>query len=220
MYQCKCGRQFDAPNSFNGHKRFCSVHRNGIPPSGVRKKGDGYTPPNKGKTLEQLIGEDRAKEAKKKMSDFMIKRHRDTPTVHSSETKQRISIARINVLETSKHIPWFDVGGIKVQGNWERNVAIRLTELGYQLDRHKVRYDNHRHYTPDFYIPGLNVYVEVKGWLSDRDVEKYKKVFESNPNLRIVLIRNERGMNNYSKFISGLVSLDECEDLKNTILGS
>lgn len=102
--------------------------------------------------------------------------------------------------------------GLKVQGSWEFNVGSKLLELGYSISRTRLKYDSHRVYTPDFSI-GDNVFVEVKGWLSNRDIEKYQKVFKDHPDVKIYLIRNEKHKN-YAKFISGQITLADCEDLK------
>ena len=136
---------------------------------------------------------------------------------HTQETKEKLSISRIKFLENSPHIQWKKLSnGIKVQGEWEYNVGERLLQQGLVITRISIKYDNHRRYTPDFCI-AENTYIEVKGWLSDNDIKKYKLVFKDHPNIKIYLIRDEKNINNYTRFISGEISLHECEDLKLTI---
>lgn len=90
--------------------------------------------------------------------------------------------------------------------------------MRYLVSRFSLKYDNHRRYTPDFCI-GDNTFIEVKGWLSNRDIDKYKRFFKDYPNLKIYLIRDENKIGNYTKFINDEISLDECEDLKLAIGG-
>jgi hypothetical protein len=136
---------------------------------------------------------------------------------HTEETKRIMSEKRTLYLENSPHIKWKILSnGIKVQGLWEYNVGEKLLKLGYDVSRNKIFYDSHRRYTPDFCIDE-NLYIEVKGWLSDRDIVKYTKVFKDNPNIKIYLIRDELDKNNYTRFISGEIFLEECEDLKEVL---
>jgi len=62
---------------------------------------------------------------------------------------------------------WFDSNQIK----WERNI------IGFTYE-----WNGQRTYFPDFYLPDLNVYIEVKGYTRDRDLYKWKAV----PNLIII----------------------------------
>jgi hypothetical protein len=135
---------------------------------------------------------------------------------HSIETKEKLSKIRISMLEKSPNVEWKLLpNGMKVQGSWEYNVGIRLLELGFTLSRYKITYDGHRRYTPDFCI-GENIFVEVKGWLSDRDKDKYRRFFRDN-DVKIYLIRNECGKGNYTKFIQNEITIFDCEDLKEVV---
>ena len=138
-------------------------------------------------------------------------------TGHSIETKEKLSRIRTKILESSPHIQWMTLSnGVKVQGTWEYNVGECLLELGYSVSRNQIHYDGHRRYTPDFCI-GENIYIEVKGWLSDNNIDKYRRVYKDNPNIKIYLIRDEKGVGNYTKFVSRTILLDECEDLREAI---
>lgn len=127
--------------------------------------------------------------------------------------RRKISLKRIEYLEKSPHILWKTLSnGIKVQGNWEYNVGEKLLQKGYNVNRIRLPYNNIHVYTPDFYL-GDDKYIEVKGWLSNRDVEKYKKVMKEYPNIKIYLMENK----NYKKFINDEISLEECPDLYDII---
>ena len=118
----------------------------------------------------------------------------------SDETREKLSICRINFLENKNpHVKWFVVDGIKVQGSWEFKVATKLSDLGIKFSRRRLKYDNARTYTPDFYLDEYDIYIEVKGWLRDSDVVKYKKVLlEHSIDLRML-----HGKHALSKFLSG-----------------
>lgn len=158
------------------------------------------------------IGYKHTPETKKKLSELK------TGSKHTAETKRKISEARTRYLEKDNcelyRPEWIELpNGIRVQGEWEYNVGLRLIELGYDISRgERLVYDGHRTYTPDFKI-GEYEYIEVKGWLSKRDSDKYKKVYESHPDVKIYLIRNECGQKNYNKFINKEIELKDCEDL-------
>lgn len=101
---------------------------------------------------------------------------------HTTATKDLLSKRRIEFLKCNPHqnISWYNVTGIKVQGTWERDFAIRLNELSIKWTRKTLMFNGHRRYTPDFYLPDYNVYVEIKGFERDRDIYKMLLVLECN----------------------------------------
>lgn len=104
----------------------------------------------------------------------------------SKETKAKLSKARTSYLESNPNhgLKWFSIvhdGTItKVQGTWEKQVANWLTEIHIPWERKTLDFHTHRKYTPDFYIPSLNIYIEVKGFWRDRDVHKMYLVLDDN----------------------------------------
>jgi len=108
---------------------------------------------------------------------------------HSEETKEKISKARTKFLESNNNhgIEWFEVNGIKVQGTWELKVANWLMDNNIRFERNKVYYKIHRRYTPDFFLPEYNFYIEVKGYMKDNDLQKMFLVLEENDiDIRII----------------------------------
>lgn len=143
----------------------------------------------------------------KKSSGFALTQEKEL------ERRRKISEKRIKTLETSPHIPWFTLSnGLRVQGTWEYNIGEILLKQGYILTRPKIKYDEIRTYTPDFCIAN-DIYIEVKGWLSNRDIKKYKKVMNDHPNIKIYLIEKIE----YKKFIKGEIKLEQCRDLYDVI---
>lgn len=85
---------------------------------------------------------------------------------HNEKTKERLSKKRIEFLEhNSKHCNWFVVGGVKVQGTLEKSFAEFLLRNSIDFKRVRIKFQNHRIYTPDFYLPAYDVFIETKGFL-------------------------------------------------------
>lgn len=51
---------------------------------------------------------------------------------------------------------------------------------GVKFERNRLRFQCHRRYTPDFFLPEYNLYVEIKGFLYDKDKEKLRRVLKEN----------------------------------------
>lgn len=116
---------------------------------------------------------------------------------HSEETKRKLSKIRSKFLEEKggggfKHIDWYEVENIdgepfNTRGTWERDTAKLLNEndilwkrkIHFEYDKGEEK-EKIRTYTPDFYIPKIDVYLEIKGYFSDKDKRKIKLVREQN----------------------------------------
>lgn len=61
-----------------------------------------------------------------------------------------------------------------------------------------------RTYNPDFYLPTMNAYVEVKGYYSDKDKLKMKLVLEQN-DVKIYFIDQYH----YQDYVDGKIQLSE-----------
>jgi len=75
---------------------------------------------------------------------------------------------------------------------WEANYARLLNHLGvkwiHQPQTFQLRTQK---YTPDFYLPESDTYVEVKNYLSDYSKNRDRQFREAYPNLKLVLILKE-----------------------------
>ncbi len=115
--------------------------------------------------------------------------------------KSKLSEARIKYLESSKHINWIDtynISGdlIKVQGNWEKEFAISLNRLGILYKRKSVSINGTNKYTPDFYIPDYDIFIEVKGFLYEKDKYKMLKSLDNNKDMDLRIIFNIKEIKN------------------------
>lgn len=162
IYICECGKEFEKSQSLNAHFARCLTHRNG---NAIIKRnhGGGW---NKG--LNKDTNEIIAKQAI--LLSELKKGHKV-----SDKTKKLLSERRIEYLESNPHVKWYTVNNgikdIKVQGNWEKTVAEWLNSLDIKWDRKRISYDKTRTYTPDFWLPDYNFYIEVKGWFRDYDIK-------------------------------------------------
>lgn len=108
----------------------------------------------------------------------------------TTEHKQKLSEARTHTLRNEcldksyAHVKWYKVKNLKneefsVRGHWEENVALRLNELGiYWIKSKPLKYFKEfwHNYTPDLYVPNMDIYIEVKGRYPDADREKMRLV--------------------------------------------
>ena len=190
IYICECGKEFEKAQSLNGHFSFCLIHRNGKEPIKRCITTNGWIW-RKGRTLEEALGKEKAKEYRNKLSIGATKRRIGISL--TEKHKESISRGRIKFLENNgdHHTLWYEVFNgkfnIKVQGTWEKKVAEWLTSNNIYWERKRLKYLNNRFYTSDFYLPDFNIYIEVKGWMKDRDIYKMNKVLEyNNIDLRLI----------------------------------
>lgn len=192
LFICECGREFLKGQSLNAHFCHCLIHRNGKPVSNKLQKLKESCNWSKGLTKE---------------SDSRIKNHSETlkrrfesgelqPSMLgkklTKDHKENISLGRIKYLENnSNSTEWYSISNgkkeIKVQGTWELKVAEWLNSNNIYWIRKRIQFKGHRRYTPDFYLPNYDIWLEVKGYMKDQDVYKMKTVLEEHQiDLRII----------------------------------
>lgn len=124
-----------------------------------------------------------SEETKRKIS-IKSKAIQNTPEYkekHSSIMKEVVlkypeSYSDNNVVGRSKH---FTVDGIRYNSTWEYEVAKFLTDSNILWERKGIKPENYywnnswHLYFPDFYLPEYDCYIEVKGYETERDREKW-----------------------------------------------
>lgn len=191
-----CNKQSISINANRNHIRCCSLN-----PDRHYKNGMlGKTAWNKGLTKE---------------TDIRVAAYATTLSIsttgrrghpHSEETKRAIS-KRQSINNKGGRCKWYEVAGQKCQGTWERNVALKFEELGIVWTKLKVHKDILEYvmdgkvcsYTPDFYLPAYNVFLEVKGHWWGRDREKMDIVLKTYPDKQIIIVEKD----DYERILRG-----------------
>jgi predicted nuclease of restriction endonuclease-like RecB superfamily len=96
----------------------------------------------------------------------------------------------------------------KFRSDYELKVAKNLSENGatFDYEAHKlVYYPKPKVYTPDFYLPEADIYVEAKGFFSPADRQKMLLVIKDNPmlDIRMLFMRASTKINRSSKTTYG-----------------
>jgi len=130
----------------------------------------------------------------------------------SDSAKEKISKKRLEHLSLNKNVKWFEIKNIndqniKIQGQWEFDFANRCNELNILFLRHVIKFKNCHYYTPDFYLPKYNIFIEIKGYLYSKDIYKMLNVIEEH---KIIL-----KMINDHHIIKNFNSVDELLEMKN-----
>lgn len=134
------------------------------------------------------------------------------------EMKKKISEAHVKYMENggAYHCKWYKISNgereISVQGTWEKKFAEYLNRNKIKWDRFSMPYDNHRRYTPDFYLPEYDVYIEVKGFMKERDINKMKKFLIDNPHCDIRLFDSKKLLKTLDSNNLNLLSLERFSD--------
>lgn len=182
MLICKhCSNERKSLKSLLNHERLCPSN----PDRKYVSRTIGHVPWNKGKTGLQEAWN------KGLPGTFLGKKH-------STESKQKIS-EKLSINNKGGRSKWYEVAGQKVQGTWERDIATKLTNLSINWVKLKTNKDTLqyvmdgkiRNYTPDFYLPDHNMYVEIKGYWWGNDREKMRIVLETYPELTLAVVEKD-----------------------------
>jgi len=136
----------------------------------------------------------------------------------SEKTRQLLSLKRSKYLEEVggggfTHIKWYKLKNnhnieFILRGKWELLIGQLLNENNIHWIR-KIYLQYHdeclcqRTYTPDFYIPEYDRYIEVKGYFSDKDKIKLHNVINEN-NIDLILIQ-QKDIENVHELIKKLI---------------
>ncbi len=193
LYICECLKEFNNHQALNGHFCFCLIHRNGELPAvskiGIKGQMTGWNNFTDDDISKIKIKSGETSKVKIKSGEI-IPHFRGKK--HTIESKEKMSLSRQNVLENNEsHCKWYSIFNgekeIKVQGTWERDIAIYLTECNIKWERKQIVYLEYKRYTPDFYLPEYNIYLEIKGWWREYDILKTKNVLKEH-NINLLLI--------------------------------
>jgi hypothetical protein len=84
---------------------------------------------------------------------------------------------------------------------WEANFARILNLMGIRWVHQPMRFQlRSQKYTPDFYLPDFDIYVEIKNYLSDYSLRRDSQFRELYPELRLSLILKPQYLKLQEKF--------------------
>ena len=196
MYTCKyCGKTCKNKNSLAQHEIRCASnpnkkvfksnfikYHNDIK-NGVKVKQ--YTNQYVKAKMLGLPKPEMTTKTKEKIAAVWLGRN------HSEETKQKISASMKRVVKerpesysasnVNGRVKKVEYNGQIFDSSWEVIVAKFLDDNGYiwykPTTGFEYFWENDIHlYYPDFYIPSLDLYIEVKGYKRDRDDYKWKSI--------------------------------------------
>ncbi len=149
MYACRfCGRSFESGQKLGGHARMC--YSNANREMTIKKIGD--------KRRGRLLSLDQRSKISKTIQAKIVE-----GTWHNSFARSR------------KHL----YAGESFDGSWEVKLATWFDSQSIKWIRNKrsfpYTYDKQRRYVPDFYLPNIDCYVEVKGWKTPKDEAKWQQ---------------------------------------------
>jgi hypothetical protein len=116
---------------------------------------------------------------------------------HSDESRSKLSqIVMKKIEEGTWHLSFsksrtHDYKGVKFHGLWEVKFAMNLDDKNVEWRRptEKFQYTfegKTRNYTPDFWIPELDSYVEIKGYTTPKDEAKWSQF-----PLKLIILKGE-----------------------------
>lgn len=165
-YSCKyCGKDFITNRSKGSHEGTCKSNRNLIPRNYTRSED----------YLNRMRKSNRnrwTEEERRKKSNRMLQAVLDNPDSYS---KNNVS-GRVKVYEVNS-----SAGITKVKGKWELKVAefLNINKIKWTNNITPFSYfwnEKWHLYFPDFYLIDSDKFIEVKGYRTDRDLEKWKSV--------------------------------------------
>jgi hypothetical protein len=83
--------------------------------------------------------------------------------------------------------------GHRCRSTWEINIGriLKYLNIKYKYEHKTFDLSKGDSYTPDFYISKLNLYLEIKGYETDKFKEKFIRFKKEYPNINIILINYE-----------------------------
>lgn len=86
--------------------------------------------------------------------------------------------------------------GMEVLGSWEELIVEKSMEENLEISKPTIGYsyifeESTRTYYPDFYIPSLDLYIEVKGYKTEKDEAKWDHLINFHKKKLIVIQKRE-----------------------------
>lgn len=205
MFHCKfCGKEWEIKKSHTQHQNRCKLNPHSIASNQFTKSKQlgveyEFDMSNEAKQRRSKRSEKASEarwlkpDAKEKASIAMKKAVENNPESYTSSNRGRVKQVEYN--------------GLKFHGNWElkfykycKSNHIKCERLSQSFP-YNWKKSSHS-YFPDFYLPEYDVWVEVKGYKTERDDAKWSQF----PFKHVVIMKNEidsikRGSFDLHKFL-------------------
>lgn len=173
MRQAKLGR----PGPWTGKKR------GPLTVEWRKKIGDG----NRGKMTPEWHAKIAAANTGKKRTPEQVARMR--VVMARPDIKERLRQANVGKPATHAKGKQFWYGDIRMRSSYELRTAAAFDAIGIQWVYEPKRFWFVKStYTPDFYLPDEDIYVEVKGWYGPDSATKCRLFLEHYPNETLAII--------------------------------
>ncbi len=137
-----------------------------------------------------MLGKHHTKETRERMSNTHREEWNKKSKEERDEFAQRVKEWQRNVGHVSNENTYSrcrrgkreDIGGIFFRSRWEANLArlFNKFEIEWLYENKRFQFpeedDNVISYCPDFYLPNLDIWVEVKGWMDDASVKRLERL--------------------------------------------
>ena len=187
MLLCKhCNKECKNDNSLRNHERLCKnnpdrnldhIHRGQVKrTNSLRTRKDRGTFRNQWSDPNYELKDS----TRKKLSDHSksIVWSEEQKIKHSERMKKAVEAYPNSYTSSNRgRVKQFEYKGIKFQGTWElefykfceeKNIAIERSNEWFEYEWNGIR-----KYFPDFYLPEKDLYIEVKGYETERDRAKW-----------------------------------------------
>lgn len=193
MYICRyCGKECSLYGLKN-HERQCIKNPNRIPQKGTRFKSNGsvFIPWNKGLTKET---DERVKKYSKSISDaYNSGKCKIWCDGLTKETDERIAKMSKKISDTVNSkvedetwhssigkVHHYECNGYSMHGTWELALANYLNSKNIKWERPKDKFKYYFNeawhwYHPDIYLIDYDIYIEVKGCITEKDIAKWEQ---------------------------------------------
>jgi hypothetical protein len=185
LYCSYCNREASTKNSNSQHELYCKSNPNKKKKTSsfgmLGKKGLGIGK-NQWSNPDYVIKDS----TRKKLSDMMKvispQRWSDPTRINKLKQSMRKAVERNPESYTSSNrgrTKQILYDGIKFQGSWELKFYQWCKNNGVRCNRNvegfEYEWNGIRMYYPDFYLPKYQVYIEVKGYRTERDNAKWSQ---------------------------------------------
>lgn len=178
-----CGKECKNRNSLCNHERLCKNNPDGQKSPFIEANALGLNIWNKGQTKE--TNESVAKMSRTLQEGYKSGRLSRYQPMNDPEVREKHKIAVRKAYSKYRENPrknykYGRYKGIWCDSSWELAYVLYCIDNNIKFERNKIGFkyiwqESVHTYFPDFYLPDINTYVEIKGRRSDRDNAKQEQ---------------------------------------------